>query len=490
MKITALWLLHVALAIYDESILLDRLLNAYRLDFVGGDNCDLDQEKGELLWSVSPDDVPTKCLGYVEDSRAQYNSMVRPVKNCSQVVDVNFSMTLMQIVELNEREQYMTTSMMMTYGWKDEYLMWRPEMNGGVTEVVLPASKIWTPDVLLYNSLQDGFDTKYMSQVTIYYTGDVSWMPPALLQSSCEVDMLYFPFDTQTCNLKFGSWSYSKSTLNLQHTSPNNDLKGNGQTGEINIDDSAYIKSTEWQIASKTGTVHEVSYDCCPQVYQDITFSIKVKRYQYYPVFTLVVPCVMTAMLITLTFILPPDAGEKVGLNITILLAMVVFMDQLAQQTPPMPYQMPVIGQFFVSSMIIIALSLFSTIFCLKLHHTVGREAKAMPQWVRYVLLDLLPIVLFLHPPPDPPCEDEENLIKEEEPSFAPGSELEHVYKELKFISNRMRDEDFDGSYEDEWKYAALVLDRACAWLFFGGLTISFFATVCSAPGIFYDTTE
>ena len=39
--------------------------------------------------------------------------------------------------------------------------------------------------------------------------------------------MLYFPFDTQTCNLKFGSWSYSKSTLNLQHTSPNNDLKGN-----------------------------------------------------------------------------------------------------------------------------------------------------------------------------------------------------------------------------------------------------------------------
>ena len=52
----------LALAIYDESILLDRLLNAYRLDFVGGDDCDLDQEKGELLWSVSPDDVPTKEL--------------------------------------------------------------------------------------------------------------------------------------------------------------------------------------------------------------------------------------------------------------------------------------------------------------------------------------------------------------------------------------------------------------------------------------------
>ena len=31
---------------------------------------------------------------------------------------------------------------------------------------------------------------------------------------------------------------------------------------------------------------------------------------------------------------------------------------------------------------------------------------------------------------------------------------------------------------------------RACAWVFFGGLLIAFFATVCSAPGIFYDTAE
>ena len=37
---------------------------------------------------------------------------------------------------------------------------------------------------------------------------------------------------------------------------------------------------------------------------------------------------------------------------------------------------------------------------------------------------------------------------------------LTYSLEELKFISDRMRDEDNDGSYEDEWKYAALVLDR------------------------------
>ena len=36
------------------------------------------------------------------------------------------------------------------------------------------------------SSLQDGFDAKYASQVGITYTGDATWMPPAIQQSSCE----------------------------------------------------------------------------------------------------------------------------------------------------------------------------------------------------------------------------------------------------------------------------------------------------------------
>ena len=41
-----------------------------------------------------------------------------------------------------------------------------------------------------------------------------------------KVDMSYFPFDTQVCYLKFGSWSYWKSLLNLMHTYPTNELIG------------------------------------------------------------------------------------------------------------------------------------------------------------------------------------------------------------------------------------------------------------------------
>ena len=50
---------------------------------------------------------------------------------------------------------------------------------------------------------------------TIQYTGHVTWIPPVVYDSSCLVDMTKFPFDEQTCYLKFGSWTYSSKQLDL-----------------------------------------------------------------------------------------------------------------------------------------------------------------------------------------------------------------------------------------------------------------------------------
>lgn len=65
-------------------------------------------------------------------------------------------------------------------------------------------------EIVIYVSFSaDGnFEVTLATKATLHYTGDVAWKPPAIYHSSCEMDVEYFPFDEQTCVMKFGSWTY------------------------------------------------------------------------------------------------------------------------------------------------------------------------------------------------------------------------------------------------------------------------------------------
>ena len=47
-----------------------------------------------------------------------------------------------------------------------------------------------------------------MTKAELKFTGDVKWTPPAIYKSSCEINVEWFPFDEQNCDMKFGSWTY------------------------------------------------------------------------------------------------------------------------------------------------------------------------------------------------------------------------------------------------------------------------------------------
>ena len=57
-------------------------------------------------------------------------------------------------------------------------------------------------------SADGNFEVTLATKATLMATGKVEWKPPAIYHSSCEMDVEYFPFDEQTCVMKFGSWTY------------------------------------------------------------------------------------------------------------------------------------------------------------------------------------------------------------------------------------------------------------------------------------------
>lgn len=64
------------------------------------------------------------------------------------------------------------------------------------------------PDVNKYWSADGNFEVTLATKATLWWNGLVEWKPPAIYKSSCEIDVEYFPFDEQTCVMKFGSWTY------------------------------------------------------------------------------------------------------------------------------------------------------------------------------------------------------------------------------------------------------------------------------------------
>ena len=57
-------------------------------------------------------------------------------------------------------------------------------------------------------SADGNFEVTLATKATLWFNGLVEWKPPAIYKSSCEIDVEYFPFDEQTCVMKFGSWTY------------------------------------------------------------------------------------------------------------------------------------------------------------------------------------------------------------------------------------------------------------------------------------------
>ena len=59
-------------------------------------------------------------------------------------------------------------------------------------------------DLVLYNSAGDSFDPKSPVNAVLSYTGMVSYLPPGMFRSTCQIEIDQFPFDEQKCRLKFG----------------------------------------------------------------------------------------------------------------------------------------------------------------------------------------------------------------------------------------------------------------------------------------------
>ncbi|XP_055121395.2 neuronal acetylcholine receptor subunit alpha-4 isoform X1 [Symphalangus syndactylus] len=314
-----------------------------------------------------------------------YNKWSRPVANISDVVLVRFGLSIAQLIDVDEKNQMMTTNVWVKQEWHDYKLRWDPADYENVTSIRIPSELIWRPDIVLYNNADGDFAVTHLTKAHLFHDGRVQWTPPAIYKSSCSIDVTFFPFDQQNCTMKFGSWTYDKAKIDLVNM-------------HSHVDQLDFWESGEWVIVDAVGTYNTRKYECCAEIYPDITYAFVIRRLPLFYTINLIIPCLLISCLTVLVFYLPSECGEKITLCISVLLSLTVFLLLITEIIPSTSLVIPLIGEYLLFTMIFVTLSIVITVFVLNVHHR-SPCTHTMPTWVRRVFLDIVPRLLLMKRP-------------------------------------------------------------------------------------------
>lgn len=160
--------------------------------------------------------------------------------------------------------------------WRDEFLHWNPADYCGVTQVFVSSDDVWLPEisvrnrsrsrptkefvfasvinwtlnrdlnillVLVFNSAVNGNDISINEpqryRISVTYNGIVRWVPLMHWVTTCKMNVYYFPFDRQICQVVFTNWMYSATLLNYSLISDTLVLDGFHNHSEWLLVDSA-----------------------------------------------------------------------------------------------------------------------------------------------------------------------------------------------------------------------------------------------------------
>ncbi|ETN73626.1 Neurotransmitter-gated ion-channel ligand binding domain protein [Necator americanus] len=400
---------------------------------------------------------------------------------------VAFSLALVLLINIDEKNQIMHTNVWPTMRWIDYQMRWDPRMYGNIGSftgempdqtlektisfpfletIRVPPDKVWLPDIVLFNNADGNYLVSFYSNVVVEHTGEMLWVPPAVYKSSCIIDVEYFPFDEQVCSLTFGSWTFRKEEVQISY-----------HMGKRQVELNDYSFSGIWDVMEVPGLLIEDR--------SKISYQIRIRRKTLFYTVILIMPTVLMAFLSMMVFYLPCEASEKITLAISILLALVVFLLLVSKVTVviinvyfrgPATHTMP----NWHLPMLLIMRRPESTEQEMRRAREAKRERRSMRGVFNAIRRQRLKSV------PSTESGDVEVLDargQEEDPGLS--NEATQAMEAIEYITRHLtRDNDYKRQC-DEWKYVSMVLDRLLLYIFFAATAGGTMGVLFSAPNVF-----
>ncbi len=186
--------------------------------------------------------------------------------------------------------------------------------------------EIWTPDIVILNSVEENYleDNRDNFLIKISHNGIIRWQYQIFSKSFCQIDILAFPFDEQLCRIEIGSSALEIKSLNLKK-----------RNARVKVQEKI---NTEWFLVSSLvehKTIGLNSFgNSSTREYASLIFNLRIRRVVTYYVFKIVFPFTFIAFTTLFAFLLTPDSGEKIALEVSILLSLVLYLQYLSEYIP------------------------------------------------------------------------------------------------------------------------------------------------------------
>ncbi|XP_069116701.1 acetylcholine receptor subunit beta-like, partial [Argopecten irradians] len=308
---------------------------------------------------------------------SEYEVLQRP----SQTVNVQVSLTLLTVNELNIKDQALSITAYFTLTWMDSRLSWVSNTNySNIMFLFSTETYVWRPALIIDNAVDDltvMSDKNIPIRITSF--GRLHWNPAGVYTVACDSDITFYPLDIQTCTLSVSSWAYTDNEIDLDYDTDHS----NG------IDISSYSQNGEWDLVSTYVQEQVKAKTRGSQSFSNVKFFIVLRRKPLFHLLNTIFPVALMAFLSAMVFKLPPDSGEKMGFSLTVLLAYAVYLTLISDNIPSTSVSVCYLSIYLAMILGFGSIAVICTILVLNLHHR-SNEKEPIPMWLKTFIFNIV----------------------------------------------------------------------------------------------------
>lgn len=289
--------------------------------------------KSPYQLSLSPIENDLLTMNIKEGGEAKYNIHELP-DNEGQPVLVEISLSLRNILEIDEHRQLVTLETTLRMYWRDPRLQVEHLLGNSSRDYILlhpDTSKfIWFPDIYIDFAKALRMPTVIVkpASLRIYRNSTVRYATQINYDVACPMNFRKYPYDTQTCKVKYESYGHTIEKMRVVWK------KGFDQS---KVTDNNYISLTQFEYA----VFFEENYEeeIASGVYPGVIMTVLLRRKISYHLLQTYLPSGLFVIVAWLSLFLPPQSiPGRVTMAMTTLLTLAAMFGAVRQSTPKVSY--------------------------------------------------------------------------------------------------------------------------------------------------------